>query len=47
MLKDIAALTGATLVSEEVGMKIDEVGIEVLGSAEKIIASKDKTTVVG
>lgn len=46
MLKDIAALTGATLVTDEVGMKIDEVGIEVLWSAEKVIATKDTTTIV-
>ncbi len=47
MLQDIAVLTGATVVSEETGMKLDSVGMEVLGSAQKVIASKNDTTIVG
>ncbi len=47
MLKDIAALTGATVVSEELGMQIHEVGLEVLGEAKRITISKDETTIVG
>jgi len=46
MLRDICAVTGATLVSEEVGMKLDEVDMAVLGAADKVIMSKDKTTLV-
>ncbi|MBU1038999.1 chaperonin GroEL [Patescibacteria group bacterium] len=45
-LQDIAALTGATLVSEEVGLKFDAVGLEVLGGARKVIATKEHTTIV-
>jgi len=47
MLRDIAVLTGATLVTEEVGLKLDEVGMEVLGRAEKVVTNKDKTTIIG
>lgn len=46
MLKDIAALTGATLVTEELGMKLDQVGLEVLGQARKVVATKDHTVIV-
>lgn len=46
MLQDIAVLTGATVVSEEVGLKLDEVGVEVLGQAKKIKIGKDDTTIV-
>ncbi len=46
MLGDIAALTGAQVVSAEVGLKLDQVGIEVLGSARRVTVSKDTTTVV-
>ena len=46
MLADIATVVGATVVSEETGMALDKVGAEVLGKAGKIIASKDKTTIV-
>lgn len=46
MLKDIAALTGATVVSDELGMKIDEVGMEVLGDAKRVKVTKDDTTIV-
>jgi chaperonin GroEL len=46
MLEDIAALTGATVVSEEVGYTLENVGLEVLGSAKKIKATKDDTTII-
>ena len=46
MLEDIAVLTGGTVVSEEMGMKLEEVGLEVLGSAKKIKVTKDNTTIV-
>lgn len=46
MLQDIAVLTGATLVSEEVGLKFDNIGLEVLGGARKVIATKEHTTIV-
>ncbi|MBS0620045.1 MAG: chaperonin GroEL [Verrucomicrobia bacterium] len=47
LLQDIAILTGATLVSEETGMNLKEATAEVLGSAEKLVITKEKTTVVG
>ncbi|MFH1145996.1 MAG: chaperonin GroEL [bacterium] len=47
MLQDIAVVTGAAVVSEEIGLKLDTVGLEVLGSARKVIAVKDSTTIVG
>ena len=46
-LFDIAALTGATVISEEKGMKMHEVGIEVCGKAEKVIVNRDTTTIIG
>ncbi len=46
-LADIAATIGARVVSEELGLKLESVGLEVLGRAGKIIANKDKTTIVG
>src|SRR5690625_7028272 len=46
MLQDIAALTGAQVVSEDLGMKLDQVGLEVLGTARRITISKDATTIV-
>ncbi|MEI9908042.1 MAG: chaperonin GroEL [Actinomycetota bacterium] len=46
MLQDIAILTGAQVVSSEVGMKLDQVGLEVLGRARRIVVSKDDTTIV-
>ena len=45
-LQDLAALTGATVVSPEVGLKLDQVGLEVLGSARRIVVTKDNTTIV-
>ncbi len=46
MLQDIAILTGATVISEEVGLKLDGVTLDLLGTARKIVVSKDDTTVV-
>jgi chaperonin GroEL len=46
MLEDLAALTGAQVVAPEVGLKLDQVGLEVLGTARRIVVSKDNTTVV-
>jgi len=46
MLQDLAILTGATVISEEVGMRLDQTTVEMLGKAEKITINKDKTTVV-
>lgn len=46
MLQDIAILTGAEVVSADTGLKLDEVGLEVLGQAHKIIATKDETTII-
>lgn len=47
MLADIAAVTGATVITEELGLKLDDANISMLGSADKLIASKDKTIIVG
>ena len=46
MLQDIATLTGGTVISAEVGMKLDQVNIEDLGKARRIVISKDATTIV-
>src|ERR1700744_6068128 len=46
MLADIATLTGATLVSDDLGMKLESVGLEELGSARRIVVTKDNTTIV-
>jgi chaperonin GroEL len=45
-LEDIAALCGAQVVSEERGMKLDETTLDMLGAARKVIADKDKTTII-
>lgn len=47
MLQDIAILTGATLISEETGRKLDTAEVADLGRAEKIVADKDNTTIIG
>ncbi|MBS1253961.1 MAG: 60 kDa chaperonin [Anaerolineales bacterium] len=47
MLQDIAILTGATVISEEVGRKLDTTTLNDLGRADKIVSTKDETTVVG
>ncbi len=46
ILEDIAILTGAQVVSADVGLKIDQVGLEVLGAARRVVATKDNTTIV-
>jgi chaperonin GroEL len=46
MLRDIAILTGGTVISEEIGRKLDSVTIEDLGSARRVVATKDDTTLV-
>jgi chaperonin GroEL len=46
MLQDIAILTGATVISEEVGLKLETAGIELLGRARKVVVSKEETTIV-
>jgi chaperonin GroEL len=47
MLQDIAILTGATVISEEVGRKLESATLEDLGQAEKVVSDKDNTTIVG
>jgi chaperonin GroEL len=47
MLRDIAVLTGGQMISEELGLKLDAVTIEQLGRADKVVATKEKTTIVG
>ena len=46
MLKDIAILTGGQVISDELGHKLDKVGMEVLGRAAKVRITKDQTTIV-
>ena len=46
ILQDIAILTGAQVVSPEVGLKLDQVGLDVLGSARRIVVTKDNATIV-
>jgi len=47
MLQDIAVLTGGQVISEEKGMKLETATLSMLGSASKVISSKDDTTIVG
>lgn len=47
MLEDLAILTGAEVVSEEKGLKLDTVEVDVLGQARRVIASKENTTIIG
>jgi chaperonin GroEL len=47
MLQDIAILTGAQVISEELGIKLENVTIEQLGRAKRIVVDKDNTTIVG
>ena len=47
MLQDIAIMTGGTVVSEEVGLKLDKTELSLLGRASKVIATKDSTIIVG
>jgi chaperonin GroEL len=46
MLQDLSVLTGAQVVSPDLGLKLDQVGLEVLGKARRIVVTKDDTTVV-
>ncbi|MEI7478946.1 MAG: chaperonin GroEL [Actinomycetes bacterium] len=46
MLQDIAILTGGQVVTEEVGLKLENVGLELLGQARKVVVTKDETTIV-
>lgn len=47
MLQDIAVTIGATVISEEVGIKLDQADIDMLGKARKVISTKDNTVIVG
>jgi chaperonin GroEL len=46
MLQDMAILTGGQVISEEVGLKVDAVTLDMLGQARKVVVSKDETTIV-
>ncbi len=46
MLQDIAILTGGTVISEEVGLKLENATLDMLGTARKVIITKDETTIV-
>ncbi|MET9018711.1 chaperonin GroEL [Actinopolymorpha sp. NPDC004070] len=46
MLEDLAALTGGQVVAPEIGLKLDQVGLEVLGTARRVTVTKDDTTVI-
>ncbi|HET7682100.1 MAG TPA: chaperonin GroEL, partial [Marmoricola sp.] len=46
MMQDIAILTGGQVVAPEVGLKLDQVGLEVLGTARRVVVTKDNTTIV-
>src|SRR3546814_8945141 len=46
MLQDIAVLTGGTAISEDVGIKLENVTLDMLGRAKRVIITKDETTVV-
>ncbi|HAN71876.1 MAG TPA: molecular chaperone GroEL, partial [Actinobacteria bacterium] len=46
ILQDLAILTGAQVVAPEVGLKLDQVGTEVLGTARRVVVTKDNTTIV-
>ena len=47
MLQDVGALTGGQVISEELGIKLDHVGLEQLGKAKRIVVDKDTTTIIG
>src|SRR5574341_1888571 len=47
MLQDIAILTGATVITEELGRKLDTATLDDLGTCEKVVATKDDTTLIG
>ncbi|MEA3018867.1 MAG: chaperonin GroEL [Actinomycetota bacterium] len=46
MLQDMATLTGGQVISEEVGLKLENITLDLLGSARKVIVTKDETTIV-
>ncbi|MFL6169670.1 MAG: chaperonin GroEL, partial [Ornithinibacter sp.] len=46
MLQDIATLTGGAVISEEIGLKLDSIGLDLLGRARKVQVTKDETTIV-
>jgi chaperonin GroEL len=46
MLQDMAILTGGQVITEEVGLKVENVSLDMLGSARKVVVSKDETTIV-
>ena len=46
MLQDMAILTGGQVISEEVGLKLEDIGLELLGKARKVVVTKDETTIV-
>lgn len=46
MLQDIAVVTGAQLISEELGLKLDNIGLEHLGSARRVVSTKENTTII-
>jgi chaperonin GroEL len=47
MLQDIAILTGAQVISDDLGLKLENVGMEQLGHAKRVVADKDTTTIIG
>ncbi len=47
MLRDIAALTGGTVISDDMGLKLESTTVDMLGRADKVSSTKDKTTIVG
>lgn len=46
ILEDLAVLTGGQVISSDIGLKLDSVGLEVLGTARRVVVSKDNTTIV-
>src|SRR5215471_15505673 len=46
MLEDMAVLTGGSVISEEVGLKLENVGLDTLGNARRVVVTKDNTTIV-
>ncbi len=46
MLQDMAVLTGGQVISEEVGLKLESVGVDMLGQARKVVVTKDETTII-
>jgi chaperonin GroEL len=46
MLQDMATLTGGQVISEEVGLKLDQAGLDLLGQARRVVVTKDNTTII-